>query len=97
VDAHPHVAARDIVIITTTPGWSVQIWARNTTPNPNNFPVGRNGWTLLGSENYVRHQQKIPINRADKQYRYYLVWITNLPRGQESVAVNEVTLYREKS
>jgi eukaryotic-like serine/threonine-protein kinase len=97
VDAAPHVVARKIVILTATPGWPVQIWARNTTPSPtDNFPVGPNGWTMVGSASYVHHQQTISINRAGKSYRYWLVWITSLPPGGDSASVNEITLYREK-
>ena len=97
VDAAPHVAAREIEILTATPGWKVQIWARNTTPNPNdNFPVGQNGWTMVGSAPYVHTTQQIKINSAGRLYRYYLVWITALPPGHDSVSVNEITLYRLK-
>ncbi|HZO77190.1 MAG TPA: protein kinase [Solirubrobacteraceae bacterium] len=97
VDAAPHVAAREIVLLTSTPGWHVQVWARNTTPNPTDkFPVGTNGWTMVGSSPYVHSRQAIRINSADKQYRFYLVWITKLPPGQDSASVNEITLYREK-
>jgi serine/threonine-protein kinase len=97
VDAAPHVAAREIVLLTSTPGWSVQIWARNTTPNPSdNFPVGRGGWTMVGGAPWVHGRQAIRINGTEKQYRYYLVWITSLPAKRESASVNEITLYREK-
>ena len=33
-----------------------------------------------------------PQRRA--RYRYYLIWITQLPPGQKSVSLNEVTLYK---
>jgi serine/threonine-protein kinase len=97
VDAAPNVDAREIVILTSTPGWRAQIWARNTSPNPtDDFPVGSNGWTMVGSAPSVHSRQAIRINRAGKQYRFYLVWITKLPPGHESASVNEITLYREK-
>jgi serine/threonine protein kinase len=97
VDAAPHVAAREIVILTSTPGWRAQIWARNTTPSrADNFPVGPDGWTMVGGAQSVHSRQAIRINSADKQYRYYLVWITDLPPGRDSASVNEITLYRPK-
>ncbi|MBV9165784.1 MAG: serine/threonine protein kinase [Solirubrobacterales bacterium] len=96
MDASPHVEAPEMVILTSTPGWSVQIWVRNTTPSrTDNFPVGPNGWTKVGAANYVGSRQKIPL-AVHRSWRYYLVWITNLPRGKQSASVNEVTLYREK-
>jgi serine/threonine-protein kinase len=97
VDAAPQVAAREIVILTSTPGWKVQIWARNTSPSPtDNFPVGPTGWTMVGGAPSVHSRQAIRINRADKKYRYYLVWIRSLPPGHDSASVNEITLYRPK-
>ena len=34
------------------------------------------------------------LDTGDKEYRYYLVWITKLPPGKESVEISEVLLYR---
>ena len=36
----------------------------------------------------------MPINTGTTRYRYYLVWITRLPAGHDSVSLNEVALYR---
>ena len=96
VDANPHVVAREIVVLTSTPGWSAQIWASNTTPPPASFPVGPNGWAMVGHAASVAQRQTIAINRAARSYRYYLVWITSLPPGHDGASVNEITLYREK-
>jgi serine/threonine-protein kinase len=96
VDAAPHVDARALVILTSTPGWRAQIWATNTTPNPNTFPVGVNGWRQVGRANHVRHSQRIELH-LHRPYRYFLVWITSLPPGQNSASVNEITLYRQKA
>ncbi len=93
VDANPGVEAHTVVILTSTPGWSAQIWATNTTPNPNASSFS--AWTLAGSASHVHHSQRIRLT-VNKRYRYYLVWITSLPPGQNSASVNEVTLYREK-
>jgi hypothetical protein len=86
-----------MVILTSTPGWSAQIWGRNTAPSPSdNFPVGHNGWTIVGRAPSVHSRQAIRINKAGKPYRFYLVWITSLPPGHDSAAANEITLYRPK-
>jgi serine/threonine-protein kinase len=90
VDARPGVAARDLVLDTDTPGWSIQVYATNAPPNPNAFT----GWTLVGSAPYVQSRQNVPLTTGKTRYRYYLVWVTKLPAGQQSVRINEVTLYR---
>ena len=89
VDAAPGVKAHEIVIDTSTPGFNVRIYARNSTPNPDDF----NGWTLLTSLASVKGHQPIPVNTDGRKYRYYLAWITRLPPNQNVAAINEVTLY----
>jgi serine/threonine-protein kinase len=90
VDASPGVAARAIVIDTDTPGWSLQIYASKAKPNAQSFT----GWTLLSSIPSVRSRQNVTLNTANVRYRYYLVWITKLPPSQNSVRINELTLYK---
>jgi serine/threonine-protein kinase len=92
VDMKPGVVAREIRIVTQSPGWRVQIYASNTLPNPDLFT----GWTLVGSAPSVGSSQDIPLSTAGMRYLYYLVWITKLPPGQQTVYVNEVALYAYK-
>ena len=93
LNASPGTEARKIVIDTTTPGWSVKIYGSNTAPVATSF--GSSGWTQLGSAGAVARTQDIPVNTGSTRYSYYLVWITKLPAGQESVSINEVALYRQ--
>ena len=86
------VAAREIRIDTQSPGWSVQIYASNTQPNLDTFA----GWTLVGSASSVQRKQNVPLSNGGTRYRWYLVWITSLPPGQQTAYVNEVTLYAYK-
>ena len=96
VDAHPGVAARAVQIQTSTPGFSVEIRARTTPPDPSATDAGGNndGWTQLAYGNSVGPKQNIPLQTAGTRYRYYLVWITKLPPGKQSVELNEITLFR---
>jgi serine/threonine-protein kinase len=96
VDAHPGVAARVLRILTTSPGFSAQIRARTTTPAASGPDPGNNsdGWTLLATVGSVRHRQDIALSTGGTRYRYYLVWITKLPPGRQSVTLNEVALFR---
>ncbi len=94
VDAKPGVVAKALTIDTGTPGFSVQIYASTTAPNPDTFVTGPSGWTLLGGVASVRGTQSIKFTSNTRRYRYYLVWITRLPPGERSAALNEVVLYR---
>jgi eukaryotic-like serine/threonine-protein kinase len=92
VDANPGVSAGSMVLDTATPGYAVTIYARNTTPDPDNFGSGPNGWIKVGAAANVHVTQTIKLTTGDVRYRYYLVWITGLG-GHGSVAVNEIALY----
>jgi serine/threonine-protein kinase len=95
VDASPGVVARKLKLLTNTPGWSVQIRARNTPPNLRaNDPGGTaDGWTQIGRVSYVKRRTSIPVATVGQSYRYYLIWITGLPPHQNSVEINEIKLY----
>ncbi len=93
VDASPGVAAKELVVYTSSPGWPAQIWARASPPNRNTFDTGPRGWTRLTQVPHVRAKQNIPLNTGGTRYRYYLVWATGLPPGKQSVSINEIALY----
>ena len=96
VDANPGTVGKEIVIYTKTPGWNAQIFARNSTPNDNNWdPGGARGWQRLGGVNNVRNGQKIAFAGNTTTYRYYLVWITSLGT-HDQLAINEIALYTLK-
>jgi hypothetical protein len=80
--------------VTDTPGFSAQVWARNTAPKPNSADFGQpGGWVQLASQPFVHHRQPIDLP-AQAPYRFYLVWIVSLPPGQQSVSLNEISLYK---
>ena len=92
VDASPGVAARSMLIDTTTPGIRVQIFGRLSSPNPNVFDTGSGGWTHLGGALSIKAAQDLRLSTHGVRYRYYLVWITSLgPHTQ--AAISEVALY----
>jgi serine/threonine-protein kinase len=94
VDARPGVAARKLVIDTSTPGWNGTIYATNRTPDPTSFSAS--GWVKVGSATGVSSRQTISLNTQGTSYRYYLVWITKLPASSNTVSLNEVTLYEPR-
>jgi serine/threonine-protein kinase len=91
LDANPGTAARKMVITSATPGFAATIYATNTTPNPTSF--GASHWTRVGGVMTVAGHQALPLATGGTRYRYYLVWITKLPPGSNSVSLNEVSLY----
>ncbi len=96
VDAAPGVAAREIRVLTSTPGWSAQIRVRNTPPDASTSDPGGNGdgWTVVATVQSMQHRDDIMLDTGGARYRYYLVWITGLPPGQNSIQVNEVLIYK---
>ncbi len=95
VDANPGVPARELGIRTSTPGFAAQIWVRYTVPDPNVGDFNQpGGWTQVASVGSVHRQRNIPLSTGGSRYRYYLVWITKLPHNQNSVAINEIYIYK---
>jgi serine/threonine-protein kinase len=91
VDASPRTTARQLRILTTTPGWSATIYAGNTQPAHGVWPIP--GWAIVGSVSNVRRQEDIALTSDGTPYRYFLVWITSLG-SHDQVAINELTLYK---
>jgi serine/threonine-protein kinase len=90
VDAKPRTTARVLRIITATSGFTATVYARNDPPPPR-WPDP--GWTAVSAPATVASSKDIPLSTGPKPYRYFLVWITNLG-GHNSVAIDEVTLYK---
>jgi len=91
LDASPGTTVREVVIHTSTPGWTAAVYARNDRP-PLTWPDS--GWAQLSSPKVVSSKQDIRLTSAAR-YRYYLVWITSLG-GRPQVSINEITLYKYK-
>ncbi len=81
-----------MVLLSSTPRYSMQIYATNQTPNPNTFNAGAGGWHKLATVPAVRATQTIRLRTGGRRYQYYLVWITAL-NNRSSVAINEISLY----
>ncbi|MCL2769032.1 MAG: protein kinase [Solirubrobacterales bacterium] len=99
LDANPGVQARAIEIQTTTPGFGVRIYAADHIDLAFSYgdpaPLTARGWLgPIGSARYVHDGQHIALS-ADAPHRYYLVWITTLPPGQEAATIAELTLFKQ--
>jgi len=89
VDAAPGVAARAIEIRTPTPGWQGKVYGAKSGP-----PDALDGWQELGTIDKAERRQRVQLDTASNRFRYYLVWITKLPPGEEKVEISEIVLFR---
>ncbi|MCW2990223.1 MAG: serine/threonine protein kinase, partial [Solirubrobacterales bacterium] len=93
VDAKPGVAAVRIDIRTPTPGWKGEVYVAKDAV-PKDFP---GDWISLGKIDDAQRKTSLDLDTASNRYRYYLVWITQLPPGQERAQISEIDLFQRKS
>jgi serine/threonine-protein kinase len=91
VVAGSEVAARELVVSSSTRGWSGAIYASTRTPSPTSFTAS--GWVSLASVRYAGSTVTVRLSSGHR-YKYYLVWITKLPSGGQNASINEIKLYR---
>ena len=53
-------------------------------------------WTKLGGGTVESRKQSFKLDTGDRRYRYYLVWITELPPDSDHVAITQLTLSAPK-
>jgi predicted nucleic acid-binding Zn ribbon protein len=85
--AQPYSA---VGIATSTPGYAVTIYSSNDNKGSGD-PSG-NGWKRVGRASSVAKYQEVAIKSPNTPPRYLLVYITKLPSGSSSAAVNEIKL-----
>ena len=93
VDAAPSVNARSLEIQTPTPGWSMEIYGARSKPSED-WPS--DVWTRLGRGAVAKGKQSFKLDTGNRNYRYYLVWITALPPDEDQVAITQLTLSAPK-
>jgi tRNA A-37 threonylcarbamoyl transferase component Bud32 len=98
LDAAPAVLARALEVQTPTPGFNAQVYGASSVnlsyPYGDTTSLSARGWHgPLGSAEDLRNHQRIKLSSATP-YRYYLLWLTTLPPGQESASISELTLFK---
>jgi len=104
VNASPGFAANQAVLVSPTPGFTVQIWGADYVPsyNDNSTPIqgitpAQIGWTLLAGNRVVRMTTTIRLAHVANR-QFYLLWITRLgpdpSHAPKAVAIAEFTLFR---
>ena len=98
LDAAPGVAGRALEIQTPTPGFDASVYVSNQAPKQpsgGSQDLGALGWQgPVASATAVRNGQRLMLDTANQRSRYYLLWITKLPPGQEAASISELTLFR---
>ncbi len=87
VDAGSPIAARGMSLTTPTPGFKAAIYAANDVPKE------ISGWTKVSADFTAAEKETVRLNTRGRDYRRYLLWITELPEGNKA-AISELTLLR---
>ncbi len=91
VDAEPGVDARSIAIDTPDPGWKAEIRVADGSSPPEDIA----GWQRVAGGTVDKERKRFRL--GGERHRYYLVWITGLPPGEERVKIAEITLFAPRS
>ncbi|HUH82203.1 MAG TPA: protein kinase [Solirubrobacteraceae bacterium] len=99
LDAAPRLSARAVEVQTPTPGFPMEVYVANHVdldyPYGSSAPLSARGWHgPVGSTAHLHSGERIPIRLGGSSYRYYLLWLTALPPGQQSASISEVSLFR---
>jgi hypothetical protein len=92
IDAAPRVDAARLRIDAPKTGWQADIYAASSGP-----PQDLSGWTKVGGGKVAKKEQQLRVDTQGKRYRYYLVWITELPPNQPRVQIGELALFQRKN
>jgi serine/threonine-protein kinase len=90
VDASPGVNATQLSLRTTTPGWSGAVYAAKSGPPKD----GLDGWVKVGTIDRAKKAQQVKLDTAGERFRYYLVWITQLPEGETKASIGDLALLK---
>jgi hypothetical protein len=78
INAGSPISARRLVLVTSTPGYQVVVYANNTVPGD------IKDWTKVSTRIKVKETTRIQLDTAGRKFRYYLVWIVSLPPGNRA-------------
>jgi len=87
VDAGSEVAARQVDVTTSTPGFTAAVYAANEVPED------IDGWTKVSSDRTIGAEQEIPLDTGGQSFRYYLLWIAELPEDGKAT-VKELSVLK---
>ena len=91
VDAVPSAAAVRIDIDTPTPGWRGQVYGARSGAAPEKL----DDWVPLTDISKALRSNELDLDGT--AYRYFLVWIEQMPPGKRSVEISEISLLQKRS
>ena len=94
LDAKPGVEAVRMEIQSPEQGWRAEIFGASGTRVPESIEAG---WERLGGGEVRSDHQRFRLAASGERYRYYLVWITELPPGAGRVEIGEIALLQRSS
>jgi serine/threonine-protein kinase len=93
VDAKPGVEAVRMEIQTPETGWRAEILGASGGRVPESI---ESGWERLGGGLVKSDHQRFKLAASGERYRYYLVWITELPPDSQRVEIAEIALLQKR-
>jgi serine/threonine-protein kinase len=98
VDARPGVEAVAVTIQSAQPGWRAEIYVGGSVPEAleRGESLASAGWRRLAAGDVTRREQRFELDTGGRAWRYYLVWITQLPPDQQRVEIDEIALERRR-
>jgi hypothetical protein len=88
VDLASAVKVRKLVLETSTPGMSVEVYGAVKGPPSS---ITDSGWDHLATRDGLA-SKKTAIALPNRAFRYILVWIVGLPPGAHTAAISELSL-----
>ncbi|MEA2331770.1 MAG: eukaryotic-like serine/threonine-protein kinase [Thermoleophilaceae bacterium] len=85
VDAGQRVAARQLDLLTSTPGFRAAVYASDSVPG------SISDWEKVSATVTATREQAIQLDTARQGFRNYLLWISELPEGGQ-VTIKELSL-----
>src|SRR5215208_3615330 len=87
VDAGRPIPARGLTLATSTPRFKAAVYGSETVP------ANVRGWTRVSPTATVNEDHTFRLRTNGRLYRYYLLWITELPESGKA-AVQELSLLK---
>ena len=87
VDAGSRIAAKAVALTSSTPGFTAAVYASNEVPE------SIDGWTKVSGDRKASQEGRIKLATRGREYRRYLVWITELPESNKAT-IQELSLLR---
>jgi eukaryotic-like serine/threonine-protein kinase len=87
VDAGRLIEGRGLTLATATPGFKAAVYASETVP------ANLRGWTRVSPVQTVNEDHTFRLRTRGRVYRYYLLWLSELPDGGKA-EVQELSLLR---